>query len=65
MTPTCIYNFSPCGGGYDFIPKYGKSLGMGSGAGNAPMGMGILSITVAPSMGNIFQVSMDKGISWK
>ena len=67
MTPTCNFNFPPCGGGYDFppkTPKYGKSLGMVSGAGNGPMGMGILGITSTPSIGNIFNVSM-KGISWK
>jgi hypothetical protein len=42
VTPTCALNLPPCGGGYDFLPKYGKSLGMVSGAGNAPMGIGIL-----------------------
>lgn len=63
-TPKCSYNFPPCGGGYDFPLKYGKSFGIADGAANTQMGLGILNIASVPSVGSIFNVSM-KGIGWK
>ncbi len=38
MLPSCSYNLAPCGL-FDFVPKYGKSFGMGPGAGNVPLYM--------------------------
>jgi hypothetical protein len=36
ILPDCSTGAKPCGGNL-FVPKYGKSLGMGSGAGNVPL----------------------------
>jgi len=36
MLPTCTHNFAPCGM-FDFVPKFGKSFGMATGAGNVPL----------------------------
>ena len=40
--PVCGANAPPCGIG-NFVPKYGKPLGMGSGAGNAPLAFGMIA----------------------
>lgn len=36
LLPNCAAGERPCGA-WDFVPKYGKSLGMGSGAGDVPI----------------------------
>lgn len=57
------YNYPPCGG-FDFTVHSGKSPGMGSGAGNAAMGVAIAALTYVTIPGNIFQF-VSKGLSWK